>query len=313
VLPKKGGYLVKISLFGLSGSGKTSIYATMFAEKLPSETRMLAPTIMYEVRRHPFLGVEVSIFDFGGQEQYYEEYLSKPEILRSDVVVFVVDLQDPDLFENAGQYFKRILQNFKDHGEDPILQVFFHKYDTTDYSRELLDTNLQKATEVFEEIFEGWDPTYQVTSIYDQEPLIKILRDILMLNYPLLKEHVENVEKQLAEIDAHIIISDVAGQVIVHNVTGVYKGLRIRGDLREFIVACNILSERFFEQDSAEFRGKGKEKEKEIELQLFKYVLAVLFVQRGEWGQETVEQIETLLVDMRVFAELVVEEYTKYG
>ena len=301
---------MKISLLGLSGSGKTSIYSTMFEEKLPSETKMLTPTIMYEVRRHPYLGIEVSLFDFGGQEQYREEYFNKPKVLmETDIVVFVVDLHDPDMFENAGQYFKRILQTFKDHGETPIIQVFYHKYDTEDYPRELLDTNLQKAKEVLEEIFEGWNPNYQVTSIYEQGTLTKILRDILMLNYPRLKEHVENAEKQLAEIDARIIVSDVAGQVIVHNVPGISKGLRLRGDLRDFIASCNTLRETFFAQDSAEFRGKGKEKEKEIELHLFKYVLAVLLMQRGEWAQETIERIETLLEDMSVFAELVVEAH----
>ncbi len=303
---------MKISLVGLNGSGKTSIYLTMFAEKLPYETKMLAPTIMYEVRRHPYLGVDVSLFDFGGQEQYREEYLNKPQdLMGSDVVVFVIDLHNPDMVENACQYFKRILQIFKEYGETPKIQVFYHKYDTEDYQREFLDANLQKTKEVLEEIFEGWNPSYQVTSIYEQEMLTKILRDILMLNYPLLKEHVENAEKQLAEIDARIIISDLTGQVIVHNVPGVSKGLRLYGDLRKFIASCNALRETFFVQDSAEFRGKGEENEEEIELYLFKNILAVLLMQRKEWTQKTNNQIKTLLADMRVFADLVIEACTK--
>ncbi|MFX0196007.1 MAG: ADP-ribosylation factor-like protein [Candidatus Hodarchaeota archaeon] len=303
---------MKIAVLGLSGSGKTSIYSTMFAEKLPSETKTLAPTIMYEVRRHPYLGIEVSLFDFGGQKQYRKEYLSKPQVLLgSDVVIFVVDLHDPDMIENAGQYFKRILQIFKDHAETPIIQVFYHKYDTEDYPRELLDSNLQKAKNILEGIFKGWNTIYQVTSIYDQIPLTKILRDILMLSYPRLKTHVENAEKQLSEIDTRIIISDVAGQVIVHNVPGISKGLRLRGDLREFIASCNTLRETFFEQDSAVFRGQGKEKGKDLELHLFKYVLSVLLMQRGEWTQETVKRIKSLLADMSVFADLVVEAHKK--
>ena len=305
---------MKISLIGLSGSGKTSIYSTMFAEKLPSETKTLAPTIMYEVRRHPYIGIEVSLFDFGGQEQYRKAYLNTPQVLMgADIVIFVVDLHDPDEFENARQYFKRILQLFKEHEEEPNVQVFYHKYDTEEYPRELLDTNLQKAKEVLEECFEGWNPSYQTTSIYEPEALTKILRDILMLSYPLLKEHVENAEKQLVEIDARIIIGDLTGHCIVHNMSGVSKGLRLRGDLREFIMSCNALRETFFEQDSSEFQGKGKQNGKEIELHLFKYVLSVLLIQSGEWSRETIEQIETLLVDMNVFADLVFEAHTKQG
>jgi len=284
----------------------------MFAEKLPAETKTLAPTIMYEVRRHPYLGLEVSLFDFGGQEQYREEYITRPEVLReTDVVVFVVDLHDPNEFTNAKKYFERILQVFKDHGETPSVQVFFHKYDQEEYPRELLDSNLQKAKEVLTSVFDEWNPIYHTTSIYEPLALTKILRDILMLNYPRLRAHVENAEKQLAEIDARIIISDVAGQIIVHNVPGVSKGLRLRGDLREFVTSCNALRETFFEQESAEFHGKGKGNGKELDLHLFKYVLSVLLMQSGELSRETMEQIETLLGDMNVFADLVVEVHTK--
>jgi len=279
----------------------------MFAEKLPSETKTLAPTVMYEVRRHPYLGIEVSLFDFGGQEQYREAYLNKPQVLMgTDVVIFVVDLHDYDEFEIAQQYFKRILQRFEEHGEEPNVQVFYHKYDTEEYPRELLDANLQKAKEVFEACFEGWNTSYQTTSIYKSEALTKIIRDILMLSYPLLKEHVENADKQLAEIDARIMIGDMTGQVLVHNVSGASKGLRLRKDLREFIMACDALRESFFAQASAEFRGKGNQNGKEIELHVYEHVISVLIVQSGEWSRETSDRIETLLTDMRVFADLMV-------
>ena len=45
---------MKISLVGLGGCGKTSLYSVAFAEKRPEETKSLSPTILYETRRHPF-------------------------------------------------------------------------------------------------------------------------------------------------------------------------------------------------------------------------------------------------------------------
>jgi len=48
-------------LVGLSGCGKTSVYSVAFAAKSPEETKGLAPTILYETRRHPFLGLQVGI------------------------------------------------------------------------------------------------------------------------------------------------------------------------------------------------------------------------------------------------------------
>ena len=76
-----------------------------------------------------------------------------------------------------------------------------------------------------------------------------ILRDILVANYEDLQKHVQNAEKQLAEIKAKIIVSDVSGNVIVHNVPGISSGLQLRGDLRDYISACNTLRENFFMTD----------------------------------------------------------------
>ncbi len=58
---------MKISLVGLGGCGKTSVYSVAFAEATPEQTKSLSPTILYETRRHLFLGLQVGIFDFGGQ------------------------------------------------------------------------------------------------------------------------------------------------------------------------------------------------------------------------------------------------------
>jgi len=42
---------MKISLVGLSGCGKTSLYSVAFAAKSPEDTKSLSPTILYETRR----------------------------------------------------------------------------------------------------------------------------------------------------------------------------------------------------------------------------------------------------------------------
>ena len=105
---------MKISLIGLGGCGKTSMYATTFAMKSPESTANLSPTIMYEVRRHPYLGLEVSIFDFGGQEQYQNNYIEKPEVFNeTDVLIPIIDMHDPENFQNAKEYFTKSLEIFE--------------------------------------------------------------------------------------------------------------------------------------------------------------------------------------------------------
>lgn len=300
---------MKISLVGLGGSGKTSLYSVAFAEKSPQETKALSPTILYETRRHPFLGLQVGIFDFGGQEQYRKEYMEKPDIFKgTDILIPIVDLHDPKNFEQAKEYFKGLLDIYRKNNERPKVFLFLHKYDSEQYEKELLDTNVKMAKEIFIDMFKDYDFEYMLTSIYDQDNLAKTFRDILIASYADLKSHVEKAEERLEEIKAKIIVSDISGNVIVHNVQGVSSGLTLRGDLRDFINACNTVRENIFMNDSAVFKGMSDDG-KEIELHIFKYILSVLIMKSEELDKESQEKLNTLLKDMKLFADLVISAH----
>ncbi|MBD3195890.1 MAG: hypothetical protein GF317_12585 [Candidatus Lokiarchaeota archaeon] len=302
---------MKISLVGLSGCGKTSLYSVAFAAKSPEDTKSLSPTILYETRRHPFLGLQVGIFDFGGQEQYRKEYMEKPEVFKgTDILIPIVDLHDPESFEKAKEYFEGLLDIYRKNNEKPKIFLFYHKYDTEDYQKELLDTNVKKAREIFEEMFKEYGFKSYLTSIYDQDKLAKIFRDILISSYEELKGHVEKAEKQLEEINAKIIISDISGNVIVHNVKGVSSGLTLRGDLRDFINACNTVRENIFMSDSSTFKGFNEDG-KEVELHIFKYIISVLIMKSGEIDMESQDKLNTLLNDMKLFADLIISAHTE--
>jgi GTPase SAR1 family protein len=300
---------MKISLVGLGGCGKTSLYSVAFAEKSPQDTKALSPTILYETRRHPFLGLQVGIFDFGGQEQYRKEYMEKPDIFKgTDILIPIVDLHDPNNFDQAKEYFMGLLDIYRKNNEKPKVFLFLHKYDSEQYEKELLDTNVKKAKEIFVDIFKDYDFEYMLTSIYDQDKLAKAFRDILIASYADLKSHVEKAEERLEEIKAKIIISDISGNVIVHNVQGVSSGLTLRGDLRDFINACNTVRENIFMNDSASFKG-ASEDGKEIELHIFKYILSVLIMKSEELDKDSQDKLNTLLNDMKLFADLVISAH----
>jgi len=269
----------------------------------------LSPTILYETRRHPFLGLQVGIFDFGGQEQYRKEYMEKPEIFKgTDVLIPIVDLHDPKSFSQAKEYFKGLLDIYRKNNEKPKIFLFFHKFDTTDYQKELLDTNVKKAKEIFLDMFKEYEFSYMLTSIYQQDELAKVFRDILISSYAELKTHVEKAEAKLEEIKAKIIISDVSGNVIVHNVQGVSSGLTLRGDLRDFIDACNTVRENIFMSDSAVFKGLNEDG-KEIELHIFKYIISVLIMKTGEIDRDSQDKLNMLLNDMKLFADLIISAH----
>jgi len=302
---------MKISLVGLGGCGKTSLYSVAFAEKSAEDTKRLSPTILYETRRHPFLGLQVGIFDFGGQEQYRKEYMEKPEIFRgTDILIPIVDLHDPNNFEQTKEYFEGLLNIYRQNNEKPKVTLFLHKYDTQDYQKELLDTNIRIAKEVFLDLFRDYDFEYMLTSIYDQDKLAKVFRDILISSYSELKTHVEKAEKQLEEIKAKIIISDISGNVISHNVQGVSSGLTLRGDLRDYINACNSVRENIFMSDSAVFKGRNVDG-KEIELHIFKYIISVIIMKSGDIDMDSQDKINILLKDMSLFADLIISAHSE--
>ncbi len=301
---------IKISLVGLGGCGKTSLYSVAFAEKTPEDTKRLSPTILYETRRHPFLGLQVGIFDFGGQEQYRKEYMEKPEVFRgTDILICIVDLHDPNSFDQAKEYFEGLLDIHRKNNEKPKIFLFLHKYDTEDYQKELLDTNVKNAKEIFLDMFKDYTFDYMLTSIYQQDELAKVFRDILISSYKDLKKSVEKAESQLEEIKAKIIISDVSGNVIVHNVQGVSSGLTLRGDLRDFIDACNTVRENIFMSDSAQFKGLNEDG-KEIELHIFKYIISVLVMKTGELDRDSQDKLNVLLKDMSLFADLIISAHS---
>ncbi|MHA1291697.1 MAG: ADP-ribosylation factor-like protein [Promethearchaeota archaeon] len=293
-------------------SVKTSLYSVAFAAKSPEETKSLSPTILYETRRHPFLGLSVGIFDFGGQEQYRKEYLSKEGSIfkGTDILVPVVDLHDPARFEEAKEYFEGLLEIYKKNNEKPKIFLLLHKFDVENYQKELLDTNVQKAKEIFLDIFKDYDFNYMLTSIYEQDKLAKAFRDILISSYTDLKSHIEKAEKHLEEIKAKVIVADISGNVIIHNVQGVSSGLTLRGDLRDFINSANTVRENVFMSDSAEFKGRSEDG-KEIELYIFKYIISVLIMKSGELDRESQEKLNILLNDMKLFADVIISAHTE--
>jgi hypothetical protein len=95
----------------------------------------------------------------------------------------------------------------------------------------------------------------------------------------------------------------------VHNVQGVSSGLTLRGDLRDFINACNTVRENIFMSDSAMFRGRNEDG-KEIELHIFKYIISVLVMKSKEIDMESQDKLNVLLNDMKLFADLIISAHT---
>ncbi len=295
---------MKISLVGLSGCGKTSIYSTTLGGMAPMEVKDLGPTVMYEVKSHNYLGLQISLWDFGGQEKYRQSYLETPKLLaNTTILIFVLDLHHPEDYKKANNYFSEVFSAIKEGGGEPQTIIFYHKYDAEDYPEEKLEENLAKGKEL--PFIQEINPSSYITSIFRQEELSEIFREILISDFEKLKESVENAQNHLMKLNSKIIVSDVNGNVITHSIKGFSTGIQLREDLRDYILSCNVLRENFLTAESASFSALSEKKK--LQLHIFSYVLSVLIMVDEGVAADPPDAIEALLNEMKIFAELIVE------
>jgi GTPase SAR1 family protein len=295
---------MKISLVGLSGCGKTSIYSVTMGGMVPMDVKDIGPTVMYEVKSHNYLGLQISLWDFGGQEKYRQSYLETPKLLiNTDTLIFVLDLHNPDDFSQANLYFTNVYDAIRKGKGDPRLIIFYHKYDTEEYPKNKLKENLERAKKL--PIIAELAPQSFLTSIYRQDELSELFKQILVADFEELQKSVVKAQEQLSKLKSKIIVSDVNGNVVTHNIKGFTTGIKLREDLSDYILSCNVLRENFLTTDSASFSATSDKKS--LDLHVFNYVLAVLLMKEEGQQPDSQEDIEELLKEMEIFAELIID------
>ena len=168
----------KIAIVGMAKAGKTSIKNMFFKRWTLEMAIKVQPTIGVDILNHflDFLGERVVVMDYGGQVAFRKSYLSNEEMWRgTSVVIFVIDLQDENLFEEAENYLKEIWEIIlKTNDKKPELSIFFHK---CDYKvRGELKENIRKAMEHFIDFSEI--ATFHLTTIEDNSSNIAFIKTL---------------------------------------------------------------------------------------------------------------------------------------
>ncbi len=128
----------KIVLAGLDNAGKTSIVQTLTTGCVPVSLNHhrdlieLGPTeglLREEISLFGWL--QGDIFDLGGLEQYRMMYFEdKVEVFGdTDLLIFIVDVQDYGRYNDALDYLNSILEVYGSLGETPYTAVFLNKWD----------------------------------------------------------------------------------------------------------------------------------------------------------------------------------------
>jgi len=180
----------KVAVVGLDNAGKTAILTKLGGRLGINDLALIKPTKGVE-RRHIKTDVlDLYIWDFGGQTSFRERYLENPEkyFLQLDLLMFVIDIQDSERFEDFFDYFEKILDIIIALEEDPYLLVFIHKYDPDIKSKPEILLNVEFLKENLREVFENknyeFDYEIYLTSIFS-----------LISKEPKFSKYIKNVMK----------------------------------------------------------------------------------------------------------------------
>jgi GTPase SAR1 family protein len=201
---KRNDYLskkdTKVITIGLDNAGKTAILSSLGGRLGLDSLANLQPTKRVERKKIQTESLELYLWDFGGQADYRKMYLESPEkfFLRTDLLIYVIDMQDSERYQESFGYFKEILQIMERLGESPYILCFLHKSDPDLLNDPDFQVNIEYVQEQMKTLLIPFQFEYDmyITSIYNfftSEPkfsrFIKdVLKDHQSLNDPMLEK-----------------------------------------------------------------------------------------------------------------------------
>ncbi|MFW9852748.1 MAG: ADP-ribosylation factor-like protein [Candidatus Thorarchaeota archaeon] len=167
----------KILLMGLQAAGKTAIKDVVFFDKMPEDMVDYMATVHYQ--RH-FVDEEKKslVIDSGGQESYWNEAVTHfRHLVFSNVklLVWVVDVTKPELFEESERRFSFTIRQFKKENPDGCITVLCHKVDLV--TPERMVVLHQHIRELFDDA--RFQIEFENTSIYYPESLKELVFTVM--------------------------------------------------------------------------------------------------------------------------------------
>ena len=218
--------VLKIVLAGLDNAGKTSILTALNKKyDFRKDIISLTPTIRVEYHVIEFLKKRVIFWDMGGQETYRKMYEENQDMYftDTDLLIYVIDVQDKDRFLMSINYLSLILRQFKNHKINVRIIITFHKFDPEIYNDDDFLSNVKKLKEIITNKNPYFNILYQQTSIYDIISIIKLVSYSLSVfdeSFYILSDLIEEYlkefgSKSLILFDKNaIIISEFYNDII---------------------------------------------------------------------------------------------------
>jgi len=197
----------KVVVVGLDNAGKTAILSKFGGGLGIGDLANLKPT--KGVDRQTIGGSSASsldliVWDLGGQLEYRKKYLEHPEqyFLQMDLLIYVVDIQEYERYEESLRYFKEVLDIIVTLEENPYVLIFLHKFDPDIAQDPQIQLRVEMMKDVMKETFRRTDYEFDyeiyLTSIFSlisTEPKFsKYLKEIMKSGTSLTDPTVRKVE-----------------------------------------------------------------------------------------------------------------------
>ncbi len=169
---------LKIIVSGLDNAGKTSILTALDKKyDFEKDIVQLKPTIRVEYHKMNFLRNNTVFWDMGGQDQYREIYINYQDVYfdATDLIIYVIDIQDPDRFNDSLEYLNAILTFFSESEMDVPLIITFHKYDPELRDDEKILANIDELREKILDEYPDFNILFQQSSIYDIISIVQLV------------------------------------------------------------------------------------------------------------------------------------------
>ncbi len=122
----------KIVLLGLSESGKSTIIKSVIQGETAELGEKYDATINYQRKLTHLCGLEISIFDLGGQTRFLDKFtgdLSQFVFSNVDSFIFVIEPLQTAFFSRSKYYFELSLEKLNLFSPNANIYLFLHKSD----------------------------------------------------------------------------------------------------------------------------------------------------------------------------------------
>ena len=247
--------LLKVVISGLDNAGKTSILTALDKKyDFQKDIVQLKPTIRVEYHKMNFLRNNTIFWDMGGQSSYREIYMQYQDVYfdATDLLIYVIDIQDFERFENSLEYLDAILTFFTESEMDVPLIITFHKYDPELRGNAEILQNIDKLREKLLDKYSNFKILFQQTSIYDIISIVQLVSYGLSVFDDKFFELSELLERYLEEFKSQaLIVFDRNGIIISEYYSDIQPEVYVQllDSIKEHLFLLKRIEEETYEAD----------------------------------------------------------------